>query len=232
MASAWELLRRVVQPSDSTTLSTSVSASSPDNNVFAARQYLKVHCWLWSDTTTFEPDIRFGYGSSGAGTLVSSYVYKFRRLHSNTKSTEYTHNGNANNRINNVEYDPATANSSIMFTMEIYNDPNSKKQVILHNTWNSTGAAYPPIRWEIVAEYGSEGSAEYINPITRIDIVGGGGNDILAADGGQGSVITVWGADDNTNFTYPNLSNGTLFEESDTGKIYMFNGTDTWNEMT
>jgi len=31
---------------------------------------------------------------------------------------------------------------------------------------------------------------------------------------------------------YPNLSNGTIFEESDTGKIYMFDGTDTWNEMT
>jgi len=32
--------------------------------------------------------------------------------------------------------------------------------------------------------------------------------------------------------SYPNLSNGTLFEESDTGKHYMFDGTDTWNEMS
>ena len=31
---------------------------------------------------------------------------------------------------------------------------------------------------------------------------------------------------------YPNLTNGTIFEESDTGKHYMFDGTDTWNEMT
>jgi hypothetical protein len=30
----------------------------------------------------------------------------------------------------------------------------------------------------------------------------------------------------------PNLPNGTIFEESDTGKIYMFDGTDTWNETT
>jgi len=30
----------------------------------------------------------------------------------------------------------------------------------------------------------------------------------------------------------PNLTNGTLFEESDTGKHYMFDGTDTWNEIT
>ena len=29
----------------------------------------------------------------------------------------------------------------------------------------------------------------------------------------------------------PNLPNGAIFEESDTGKHYMFDGTDTWNEM-
>ena len=30
---------------------------------------------------------------------------------------------------------------------------------------------------------------------------------------------------------YPNLTNGTIFEESDTGKHYMFDGTSAWNEM-
>jgi hypothetical protein len=30
---------------------------------------------------------------------------------------------------------------------------------------------------------------------------------------------------------YPQLSKGTLFEESDTGKHYMFDGTSAWNEM-
>ena len=29
-----------------------------------------------------------------------------------------------------------------------------------------------------------------------------------------------------------NLPNGTIFEESDTGTHYMWNGTDTWNEIT
>ena len=33
-------------------------------------------------------------------------------------------------------------------------------------------------------------------------------------------------------YDYPDTPNGTLFEESDTGKIYMFDGTDTWNETT
>ena len=38
--------------------------------------------------------------------------------------------------------------------------------------------------------------------------------------------------DCNSSFVYPNLPNGTIFEESDTGKHYMFDGTDTWNEIT
>jgi len=36
---------------------------------------------------------------------------------------------------------------------------------------------------------------------------------------------------DNT-ITFPNLTNGTIFEESDTGKHYMFDGTSAWNEIT
>jgi len=32
--------------------------------------------------------------------------------------------------------------------------------------------------------------------------------------------------------TQPNLPNGTLFEETDTGTHYMWDGTDTWNEVT
>ena len=32
--------------------------------------------------------------------------------------------------------------------------------------------------------------------------------------------------------THPNLTNGTIFEETDTGTHYMWDGTDTWNEVT
>ena len=31
--------------------------------------------------------------------------------------------------------------------------------------------------------------------------------------------------------SYPNLPNGVIFEESDTGKIYMWDGTSAWNEV-
>ena len=32
-------------------------------------------------------------------------------------------------------------------------------------------------------------------------------------------------------YTYPNLPNGSIFEESDTGKHYMWDGTSAWNEI-
>ena len=37
--------------------------------------------------------------------------------------------------------------------------------------------------------------------------------------------------DCDSTFVYPNIPNGAIFEESDTGKHYMFDGTSTWNEM-
>ena len=52
------------------------------------------------------------------------------------------------------------------------------------------------------------------------------------ADFVDGTSVTVLIPDEGTLvYDYPDLPNGTLFEESDTGKILMFDGTDTWNEM-
>ena len=49
---------------------------------------------------------------------------------------------------------------------------------------------------------------------------------------GEGSKITILGAGDGTTtYTYPNIPNGAIFEESDTGKHYMFDGPSAWNEM-
>ena len=73
-----------------------------------------------------------------------------------------------------------------------------------------------------------EYTAKWINTteqITRVRIIMGSG--YLES----GACMTVWGADaaSPTTFNYPN---GTLFEESDTGKHYMFDGTSAWNEIT
>ena len=44
--------------------------------------------------------------------------------------------------------------------------------------------------------------------------------------------VKVYNATTSTAAVYPNLTNGAIFEESDTGKHYMFDGTSAWNEIT
>jgi hypothetical protein len=54
--------------------------------------------------------------------------------------------------------------------------------------------------------------------------------------------VRIWNSTNNTSGTptysftfsdiYPDLSNGTIFEDSSDGKHYMWDGTDTWNEMS
>ena len=48
--------------------------------------------------------------------------------------------------------------------------------------------------------------------------------------------LTLWdgvtSAGASGDLVLPNLTNGTIFEESDTGKHYMFDGTSAWNEVT
>jgi len=48
-----------------------------------------------------------------------------------------------------------------------------------------------------------------------------------------GSTITVYGSvTEVLSYTYPNLPNGAIFEDTTDGNHYMWNGTDTWNEVT
>jgi len=55
---------------------------------------------------------------------------------------------------------------------------------------------------------------------------------LVAQTGTAGSYVFDYTGDVRISTTaYPNLTNGTIFEESDTGKIYMFDGTSAWNEM-
>ena len=54
-----------------------------------------------------------------------------------------------------------------------------------------------------------------------------GGELVMTGDSATPAYYTI----PDTAPIYPNLSNGTLFEESDTGKIYMWDGTSAWNEI-
>ena len=96
--------------------------------------------------------------------------------------------------------------------------------MFIDNNMNTLGAGTAPTRRENTSKWANT-SAQ----ITRIDFIDLGSGALIKA----GSTITVWGADDQSSTPfYPNIPNGTLFEESDTGKIYMWDGTSAWNEMT
>jgi hypothetical protein len=43
--------------------------------------------------------------------------------------------------------------------------------------------------------------------------------------------LKIWNGTTSTTAVYPDLPNGTIFNETDTYKYFMWNGTDTWNQM-
>ena len=74
----------------------------------------------------------------------------------------------------------------------------------------------------------ASGTWQISSPITKINLMTRGNSNYFQSD----SSITVFAAEEPSGSNYPNLTNGTIFEESDTGKHYMFDGTSTWNEIT
>ena len=108
-------------------------------------------------------------------------------------------------------------------TCDIINKSDKEKLCFGHFTSSDAGNE-APVRTEFVFKWVNT-SAQ----ITRIQLWSGSNSDTWDS----GTVINVWGADDDViSYTYPNLSNGAIFEESDTGKHYMFDGDQTWNEVS
>ena len=106
--------------------------------------------------------------------------------------------------------------------LDILNDPSEPKMVIGRYNVNTVGAGNAPTRCEWIG-YWNNTSAQ----ITQIEVDNDG-----TGSYDEFSQMTIWGADDAVlNNVYPSLSNGVIFEESDTGKHYMFDGTSTWNEI-
>ena len=57
--------------------------------------------------------------------------------------------------------------------------------------------------------------------------------DQYTGDFASGSELIVWGSDSSNGIANPNLQDGTLFEETDTNKHYIWNSsTSTWTEVT
>ena len=209
MASSWELLAYVSQPSDASTLTTPL---------FTAKKYLQVIAHT-SQSTPVEPDIRFGFGASGTIDDNNNRYAVRLSLDGGSDLAQY----NNLNRIYNFGYSPSGTADAIT-EMDIINIADKEKLANIHTCQNNNGAGNAPNRRENAAK--SSNTTDQITKIQLVDLGSGASID-------AGSTITVWGADDQVSTPfYPNLPNGAIFQDTTDGNHYMWDGTDTWNEVT
>ena len=212
MVATWQRLAYVTLGSAGDVLDTA-NDSSFSGNDFEGKKHLKVHIFTVADGGNTNHAIRYN------GLTTSILAYR-RNQNGGSDATPEA----------NQSSDPcisASLSSDTMNTFAVGNIINildKEKMQTWDTVFGENEASNSPERREGVNKMTTTDAQ-----ITRISVT----NDVSGSNYGVGSSITVWGADDqpSTPF-YPNIPNGAIFEESDTGKHYMFDGTDTWNEMT
>tara|TARA_B100000949_G_scaffold109538_1_gene97042 strand:- start:2033 stop:2641 length:609 start_codon:yes stop_codon:yes gene_type:complete len=174
----------------------------------------------WSTTSAGNPDFLHIILNTADNNDNNNYEFMFNGDHTskytdgtvgNDGSPDGTQGGRSDSRLAS-----STMNSKNFVTLDIINKTGHPKIVMSHfsDNLNSKGDGH--------SKYAVSAKALSLQLLSE-----GSSQAILA-----GGTYAVYGATDNTTtYTYPNLTNGTLFEESDTGKIYMWDGTNTWNEV-
>jgi len=114
-----------------------------------------------------------------------------------------------------------TVTGNVFATINIINIATEEKLFISEGLESASGAGNAPERKEIVGKW-----ANTSNAITVIKANNGGGGSYDV-----GSELIVWG-DDGTDASQTNIPNGSIHEESDTGKHQIWNSTtSTWTEI-
>jgi len=212
--SGWERLAFV-----NTRTQTTNANDTLDTGTFSARKYLHIESFYKYSSGGNDPFYRFNTDIDPS-THATSYAWS-RNTDNATESNTGT-GGNSGFIVNDV------GSGKIIFDrVDITNVLNQEKQGIgrSHYAGDEAGSGNTD---DSADPHWREYTAKWINTteqITRVRIIVGSG--YLES----GACMTVWGADaaSPTTFNYPN---GTIFEESDTGKHYMFDGTSAWNEIT
>ena len=155
------------------------------------------------------------------GDTSSKYMYRY------AANIATSMNSNSDNEDPAIEVDQGYMNDGAFIMMHIVNDKTTLKTLVSKcvKIGSGEGAGNTPSSREITGKW--RNNTESIKSIRIFTNQSNGTKDYDA-----GSRLIVWGSDDTGTTTYPNLPNGALFEESDTGKIYMWDGTSAWNEMT
>ena len=195
------------------------SADVLDSGTFTAKKHLRVSIFTIATGGATNHAIRYNADTG------SNYQYR--------RNANGTSEGNEQSQSSDPSISGSISSSAgnVFADGIILNKSDSEKVARWDTTFSNTaGAGNIPMRREGCCKWvrtSGSGTGDSASQITRIYTT----ND-SAGSYDTGSTITVWGADDQASTPfYPYLSNGTIFEESDTGKHYMWDGTSAWNEM-
>ena len=205
MAGGWELLDHDQLGSAGTLIDCNGSGSG-----FALKDYLWIQVTFKGEAGGSGMRMRFNANNTNGD-------YRYRNFNNGGVDT-----GSAD-AWNPMNQSPSDNDSWVYFDMFIDNKAGTYKicESVCCLEMDS-GSTYP----RITQNWGRFAGTDQIKRVQVINDNAG------TLDMAQYSSITVWGATPAPANDYPNLPNGVIFEESDTGKHYMFDGTSTWNEMT
>ena len=171
------------------------------------------------------PALRYRFNDDSSGTAGSSGTYAHRN--SNTGGSDDT--GLYKTEINPLNQDPSSSGTDLFVDIDIINIADQEKICTNHIVLQQATGNGNTERTENSAKWvrtSGSGTGNASAQITKIVVYTDNSTNL-----GVGSSMVVFGENTIPAIVYPSLTNGTIFEESDTGKIYMFDGTDTWNEM-
>jgi len=217
MVKGWERLGRHTLESDAANLTVS---SIPH------RDHLRVLINI-NGTSGNVPSLRFRFNGDSSGSEGSSGTYAHRN--SNT-------GGNDDTGLYKTDINPTNqsggAGTDLLLDIDIINIADQEKLCINHMVFQKTAGqgAGRPERTENIAKWvrtSGSGTGDSSAQITKIVVYDSDGNNWAT-----GSSMSVFGENTIPATVYPNIINGTIFEETDTGTHYMWDGTDTWNEIT
>ena len=173
---------------------------------FTAKKHLKAQMFAEGTGGTINCNFTFNNDTGGNYAIRES-------VNDGTDST--------NVNISSSDNLTGTVTGNIFADVHILNEASKEKLFISEGMENASGASNTPDRKEIVGKWTNTS-----DQITTIKA-----NNSGAGSYKEGSELIVWGSDGDADTTYPTLVGVYIFEETDTGKHYIFDGSSTWTEV-
>ena len=209
MPTGWERV------ADADVVGSGETETSLTTGTFEQYKYLKILCYCNAQSST---TLKMQFN----GDTTESYAAVDLRLEASDGARSTNDNTDASDSDNLVD----NGTGDLYCTVDVVNEPTKEKQCYSKGLQTPDGAYRLALRdvafkWIRTSGSGTGDSASYITKVTV-----NASTDCFD----EFSSLIVFGANDIT-LVQPNLPNGTIFNETDTYKYFMWNGTDTWNQM-